>query len=1219
MLKRMLSLIMAMAVMLTVVVFSPATVSAAPTLELVFSTDLETDADSYAGGNVTVETEHVHSEATAIKKTKASEYDYTRLAGATNKMEMGKTYKFSFWIKVISGSADTYTVSLVPSVDWSAKWGFMTAKSDVALGEWTKVEKNFTLDQDWASACNMDVQVGGADTVYAIDDIEMYEVVPDASVLYETGFEDGIQGNFSNSVSGAHWGFEEETTIVHSGSKAVRYVKTGEYVYSGIEGFKGKFEIGKRYKITFWAYIVSGTTSNGTYTCRMVPGYSSFSTAKSGIPQGEWTKVEYIYNSSSELGAGGIMGIDFVGPDIDYIIDDVEISELPFYETGFEGNISNDSTNVYGGESQAANIVHSGSYSLKKVKDNEDSFIRLTGFDKMMVLNKAYRFSLWVYVESGSDETYSFNFIPVSDWSTYRGRLLAKDNIPKGEWVNIEYDFTFDPTNYGKNPPSGMWTMMFDMSGTDTVYYIDDIKVVQTTPPMAIVESVSGLKGKDGTGVKGLTVSFSQAVTSDSATATTSYTINGSSDLIKSVTNVAANQFYVEFTNILPEGFYLFGVNGVVDALSGNAVDSYILDFECVDEIRTDVRIYKDYGTEAQYAITDGALMSGKLTASVDMFGNYVNEATAPVVAIALYNNGRLVSVKTESTTLGAYSDLAEALATAEITVPEFDDESYYTVKAFLWDAADNAPYIKEIILSEPEITVISVDPSNEGSNFKSPAAANEWISDNGPLNQYIIDIAPGVYTEVNWTVKPYVTLRGQDRDTCILRGRLEEDADPANIEGWSTINMYGTAGLENLTITAQNLRYPVHDEGSGYNKNAYRTVKNCVIEHLGNDEAIEYWAEADSSKFVWPYISPWGYGSASGVVAVFDDSQFKSTMRGWYVHNNKDFEFSQNNVLRNCTTSETGSGVAVQVENLGSGTDDHVVLENCKFGGQYVSFSDAPYITQDPELQTASHIDYSVKVENCDPLGFISSNRGRALKITSNSTDADSSVEASGAAADCLLGDYTAINGGGGANGYLYGYWDISGIPVGVYSDLTTDNTLGKRLGDCSNAGKKLVLTFDNAETVEIVFNRNYTAALNSVIIDEINAAIEGLGVAEEYDVDANEYYPEFVDKEFVAENNGDTYIERFSPVYLKADGSVALMTSDDATFAGITLDRILPGESGRILKEGYLYAAQMGVDEVNEGDNFTVDENGNFVKTTSGGILFCDNDNGWALFSAL
>ncbi len=246
---------------------------------------------------------------------------------------------------------------------------------------------------------------------------------------------------------------------------------------------------------------------------------------------------------------------------------------------------------------------------------------------------------------------------------------------------------------------------------------------------------------------------------------------------------------------------------------------------------------------------------------------------------------------------------------------------------------------------------MVTVDPSNEGSAFKSPAEANEAINDNGPLNQYIIDIAPGVYTEVNWTVKDYVTLRGQNRDTCILSGKLAENADPANIQAYSTINMYGTASLENLTITAQNLRYPVHDEGSVYNKTAYRVVKNCVIEHLGNDEAIAYWAEADSSKAVWPYISPWGYDAASGVVEIFDGTEFKSTYRGWYVHNSNDFEHSQNNVLRNCTTSETGSGVAVTIENLEGGTDDRVVFENCKFGGQYVTFSDAPYITPDSEL----------------------------------------------------------------------------------------------------------------------------------------------------------------------------------------------------------------------------------------------------------------------------
>ncbi len=712
MLKRMLSLIMTIAVMLTVIVISDApTVMAASTLEFLYGTDFEdglaghiSNSNSGAHYGFTAESTITHSGSVAARYKKTGEYVYSGIDGFKGDFEVGKSYQITFWAYIVSGttSSGTYTCRMVPG--WSS---FSTAKSGIAQGEWTQVVYNYNCTSELAYGGIMGIDFAGADIDYIIDDIEIYEIVPDPSVLYETDFEYGLTGHISTS-NGSTSVLTAESTITHSGSVAARYKKSTEYVYSGIEGFKGKFEVGKRYEISFWAYVISGTTSSGTYTCRMVPGWSSFSTAKSGIAQGEWTQIVYNYNCTSALSNGGIMGIDFAGSDIDYVIDDLAIRELPLYETSFEGEITSDSQDVYGdnSQSQSSAKVHSGSYSLKKEKKSEGSYVRLTGFDKVMEQNQAYKFSLWVYVEGGSAETYDFGFIPVSNYRNYRGYLTAKENISTGQWVNIEYDFIFEPVNYGESAPSSMWTMAFDVTGADTVYYLDDIKIEKITPPTAEVVAIYGLEttdsGRDGTGAKGLTVEFSQAVTSESATATTSYTINGSSDLIKSVTNVADNQFYVEFTNVLPEGFYLFGMNGVISAASGEAVPSYTIDFECTDGIGIEVNIYKDYGTEAQYAITDGALMSGKLTASVDVFGNYVNETATPMVTIALYNNNKLMSAKTNSVNVGAYSELEEPLTTAEITVPEFDDETNYTVKAFLWDATNGAPYIQEITLAEP-------------------------------------------------------------------------------------------------------------------------------------------------------------------------------------------------------------------------------------------------------------------------------------------------------------------------------------------------------------------------------------------------------------------------------------------------------------------------------------------------------------------------------------
>jgi len=494
------------------------------------------------------------------------------------------------------------------------------------------------------------------------------------------------------------------------------------------------------------------------------------------------------------------------------------------------------------------------------------------------------------------------------------------------------------------------------------------------------------------------------------------------------------------------------------------------------------------------------------------------------------------------------------------------------------------------------ELVTLTVKPDGTG-DFTSPKLANDSILDSSSEKQYVILIYPGVYTEKEWIVKPYVTLRGTDRDLVWLKGENDASATNSEITEQSTVWLKGTATLENLTITAKNMRYPVHSEDSGRNKDAVHIVRNVHVEHYGNLEAVQYrqnWmashpgvtppADLDPAQ-VWGGISgdgshAWGYGSASGVKETFYDSTFVSKANGWYVHNREDFTKPQINIINDSRVISTVQSKPVVIQSLGSGTADEVIFNNTEFVGTYMVQDDLPWITQKPENQYANHADFKVTFNNSTPLGYEDRHRGRALALFSKSVGSSSSVEVSGTAVPDLLGSYIVRAGGGGLNGYLYGHWDISGIKVGPRSNIQIDNTLGRRLGDCTVHHKTLVVTFEGGTTKTIVFNENYTEQSNAAIINQMNTQLGSSGYATEYNVTLNEYYPEVLDKQLNLHNLTPIGIPRFAPVVFDADNtSIRLMTAADSvtSFVGITLERIVPGQSGRVLTEGILKKSQL------------------------------------------
>jgi len=743
-------------------------------------------------------------------------------------------------------------------------------------------------------------------------------------------------------------------------------------------------------------------------------------------------------------------------------------------------------------------------------------------------------------------------------------------------------------------------------------------------PP--VVTETNPANGSAVSGVRNITVSFNNDMNDTYAMNSANYSLQGSNNTIASVTKITDKIYSIGFDSILEGGKdYTFTITGLKD-IKDQVLQTYTMTFSTVYKLDVgNLKIYKNYGQDTAYDITNKAITSGTINAVIDKIGNYTSSEKNIAVYVALYNNSILQSVNTASAILAAGNDLQEPIAVS-VNVPELNSSSNYEIKGFLWDGDSLKPLCEEEALMQPEIVELSVKPDGTG-DFISPKLANDSIADSGEMKQYIINIYPGEYTDINWTVKPYVTLRGTDVNTCWLKGELPDNAALATISGYSTINMFSSANIENLKITAKNMRYAVHDEGSGTNPNTLRNVKNCYIEHQGNAGATTYWVgQGKAASDVWQYTTPYGYGSASGEIETFENTTFKSDSRGWYVHNNANFSKPQVNVISDCNIALTASGKTLDVESLGSGTTDKVILNNCTFsGGQWIQAYDAPWITTTEKGQYADHSDYELTFNNCDPLGYKDSNRGRAMAVFSNTTSGTSSVSATGSAATALLGNYTAKNGGSGLQGYLYGYWDISGILVGLSSNVTVNNTLGKRLGNCTTFNKILKLTFDgdDAKSVTITFNTDYTSMNNDTILSAINSAISAYGTAQSYNVSLNEYYPEFIDKELSLVNGSTVGISRFKAVcYDNSSNTIRCMNESDSadSFVGISLERILPGESGRVLINGYMNYIQLGLGSaISNGSIVYVSGNGGFSLTGSGAaVLTCTNNNGWAYFDA-
>lgn len=483
-----------------------------------------------------------------------------------------------------------------------------------------------------------------------------------------------------------------------------------------------------------------------------------------------------------------------------------------------------------------------------------------------------------------------------------------------------------------------------------------------------------------------------------------------------------------------------------------------------------------------------------------------------------------------------------------------------------------------------PNINVTTLTVKADGSGqFTSPKLANDSIATSGPNKTYIILVYPGEYKDgYDWNPKPYVTVRGTNRETCILSYYVPVDSNDQAVRDRSTITLTKTARLENLTISIEGGRYAVHSEEAGANKDALHNVVNCKLVHKGYD-AVNAWRAANpGAGYTYPWVTSqaaWGAGTGSGVEETFEDSAFESPYGPFYWHNSSNGspdKPTKGRMTRCRVTTPSVAAGGVTLNSLGSGMADSFVFTDCQFDTMFVYHTDTSWFVD----SYANHCDIRITFDRCSPVGYQDDSRGLALMVTSGFGDPGvlGTVRMSGSAVPVIFGVPTFKDGTGdvGFQPYAYGTQDISGITLG-FNNTVGNNTLGKKLGNRTGSPLTLSVWNQGFYQKDYTFNADYTAMTNQQIIDLLNAAMSGF-VFSTYNP-AKDVYPHVLGSESKLVNNGAGIAQWSAVAWDPSRRSIRPMATGDAIglFAGIALERIPKGQSGRILGEGIMHKSQL------------------------------------------
>ena len=232
------------------------------------------------------------------------------------------------------------------------------------------------------------------------------------------------------------------------------------------------------------------------------------------------------------------------------------------------------------------------------------------------------------------------------------------------------------------------------------------------------------------------------------------------------------------------------------------------------------------------------------------------------------------------------------------------------------------------------------------GQPYPTIQQALNAVNNSSKNKVYDIVCHPGnhYFSMINNKLPDYVNIKGSSANynDVVIIGELADNADDYTISHTATFNVSKNNNFENVTITGKNMRYTIHDESSGKDKNWTRIVKNCRIVHYGNKGAVDYrTSKGESTAGIWTVTRAWGEGASSGAKSYFDNVIFESPVQPYYCHEPNDENSPQpyfkqfNNCVFKTTKDEYagfGGGVTIDNNNQRCVSKNVIIFNNCSF-----------------------------------------------------------------------------------------------------------------------------------------------------------------------------------------------------------------------------------------------------------------------------------------------
>lgn len=261
---------------------------------------------------------------------------------------------------------------------------------------------------------------------------------------------------------------------------------------------------------------------------------------------------------------------------------------------------------------------------------------------------------------------------------------------------------------------------------------------------------------------------------------------------------------------------------------------------------------------------------------------------------------------------------------------------------------------VLELEKKSPNHKALIVDKNGLG-DFTSVVDAVKSINDSSETNVYDIYINEGEYniieeyfgeedyTDVNdkgLSLPDYVNLIGLgDRDKVILKGEMPDSIKYRTSQAFSTLNVKYNNNIYNMTITAYNCRYPMHDQTSNSSENCVRHIKNCIFIHKGYN-GMSYTGVVDeehnTTEYRWGSAHAYGQGTNNGSYCEFEYSMFDAqgnTGSAFLTHDNKDAVKGTEIKISHCQFNNKGTSDLINISALGAKICNISFVGN-KFGG---------------------------------------------------------------------------------------------------------------------------------------------------------------------------------------------------------------------------------------------------------------------------------------------